>query len=266
MRTQRLVLFVAAATLLVAGCGEDDSPLAQTERNMASLRAGALDLTLAASAGGEDKPTGPVGFRLRGPFAFSDAHDLAVFDLTYSRLLGGDEETSRVRSTGEAAYVTVDGKSYRVPKADLASLRVSDDASGGFADLGISGWVRDARIAPGDKVDGEVTDVITGEVDAADMLSDLARVASSVGGDTQLSTLDGNGAKRLQKLVKSSSIRVVTTAKRRQLRSLKALVDFGTRTPKALRDSLGPYADARIQVTLTMRKGSPNLRVSAPAT
>jgi hypothetical protein len=266
MRLPRLaVALVAACALLLVGCGKDNSALAQTERNLASVEAGTLDLRLAASAGVHEDETGPVGFHLIGPFSFDSSHELAVFDLTFTRLLGGDEQVSRVRSTGESAFVTVEGKSYKVPQADLASLRVSDDGEGGLSGLGIAGWVRNAKVTPGDKLRGELTDVITGEVDAGDMLSDLARVAESVGGATELAALNGDAAERLQKLVKSSSIQVITTAKSRQLRSLRAAVDFGTRAPAALRKSLGPYADARIEVSLALRSGSRNLRVSAPA-
>jgi hypothetical protein len=263
----RRSLIGAAVVLLVAAtaCGNDNSALAQTEANMAKIQTGTIDLRLAANAGTGASETGPVGFALEGPFSFSSDHDLAVFDMTYTRLLGENKRVTRVRSTGKEAFVTLNGTTTEVDDDQLGPLRVSEDASGGLGDLGISGWVRNSKETPGDKVDGELTDVITGDVDVGDMLSDLARIARSVGGDTQLAALDGDAGARLQKLVRGSSIRVVTTAKKRELRALSAAVDFGTRAPAELRKILGAYADARIEVNLSLRKASKPLHVEAPS-
>ncbi len=250
-------------TLVAGGCGQP-SALEQTEANMAKLKAATMDLRLAASAGTGDTASGPVGFRLKGPFAFSTDHELAVFDLDYTQLLGSNSRTTEVRSTGEAAFVTAGNKTYRVTDDDVASLRVSKDAKGGFADLGIAGWVKDAKTKSGANEDGGPTEVITGKVNVGDLLSDLARTAGPLGGDDQLAALDPGAAERLQRLVRASTITVVTGAKDRQLRSLRAVMDFGTRTPKELRDVLGRYADARIEVRLSLTDRNKSLRVKAP--
>ncbi|MDP1794925.1 MAG: hypothetical protein Q8K63_12400 [Acidimicrobiales bacterium] len=255
-----------AAMAMLAACGETESDaLSQTEQRMAELKAATIDLRYAATAGAGDSQTDPVGFQLAGPFEFSDKHDLAVFDLTYTRLLGGDEEVTAVRSTGESAFATVEDTTYKIDDRDLDSLRISDDTDGGLGDLGIADWVRNPKTAPGDKIDGELTDVITGDVDVAAMLSDLARISESVGGDTELGDLDDDAASRLQKLVKASEIKIVTTSKNYDLKSLRAVVDFGTTAPAQLRKSLGAYADARLAITLTLKKATKQLRVEAPA-
>lgn len=258
-------LSAAAAMALTAACGGSESALAETDENLSSVKAATMDLRFAATSGTGDSQTDPVGFELSGPFSFDDTNDLAVFDLTYTRLLGGDEKESTVLSTGNAAFVTVGGKTYQVDEGDLAAFKISDDDGGGLTDLGIADWVRNETTRPGKEVDGEATDVITGDVDAADMLSDLARIARDVGGETQLSTLDGAAAERLRKLVRASSIRIVTTQETRELRSLRAVIDFGTRAPEELRRTLGRYADARIEVTLSMADVPKNFRVEAPA-
>ena len=167
---------------------------------------------------------------------------------------------TKVRSTGEDAFVTVGGKTYRVADKDVAPLRVTEDNAGGISDFGIAEWVND----PKTKTSG-ANEVITGNVDVGEMLTDLARVAGSVGNDSELAALDGDAAARLQKLVRSSDIRIVTTAKGHQLRSLRALVNFGTKAPEELRRTLGKYAEAKIEVTLTVAKSSPSLKVTAPA-
>jgi endonuclease YncB( thermonuclease family) len=266
---RRLTAWCAAAafvTMVAGACGGDASALAQTDHNMAKLKAAAIDLRLAASAGDTADGTKPVGFRLAGPFEFSQRHDLAVFDVTYTRLLGDRSQTTEVRSTGEAAFVTAGGKAYRVARGDLAPLRVSKDAGNGFGDLGISGWVISPKTRAGTKVDGQATEVITGEVDAPDLLSDLARMAGPLGGDNQLQPLGKKAAERLRRFVRASTITVVTGAKDRQLRSLHAVVNFGTSAPVELRKTLGRYAQARIDVRLTMKKQNSALRVAPPQT
>ena len=262
----RVALGVAGVLVLGLGaCGDSESALEETESNMAKLKAATIDLRLASSAGSGSNETGPVGFRLAGPFTMSAEHDLAVFDLTYTKLLGATSQTTKVRSTGEAAFVTTGGKVYKVAEDDTGPLQVSDDSGGGFGDLGIAGWVRDPKVSAGSTVDGERTEVIKGAVNAADLMSDLTRVAGQFGDDEELAALDDEAAERLQKLVRSSTIEVITGAEDRQLRSLHAVVDFGTRTPKELRKSLGAYADARIEVRLTLKDAPRNLRVETPA-
>jgi hypothetical protein len=266
MRTRPTTLVAGLAVLLalaVGACGKP-SALEQTQNNMAKLKAATMDLRLAASAGAGDSASGPVGFRLKGPFAFSTEHDLAVFDLDYTQLLGSDARTTEVRSTGEAAFVTAGGKTYRVADHDLGSLRVSKSTKGGFADLGIAGWVKDAKVKSGATVDGARTEVITGNVNVGDLLSDLARTAGPLGGDDQLAALDEGAAERLQHLVRASTITVITGAEDRQLRSLRAVMDFGTTAPRELRNVLGKYADARIEVRLALTDRNKSLRVKAP--
>jgi hypothetical protein len=226
---------------------------------MAKLKTATIDLRLAASAGSGDTVSGPAGFRLSGPFSFEGNHKLAVFNLAYTQLLGSTSKVTKVSSTGSAAFVDAGAKTYRVAQKDLGPLRLADNPSGGFNDLGIAGWVENAKT-----VKGTTTDRITGEVDAPDLLSDLARVAGPLGGDDQLAALDGAAATRLQNLVKASSIEVVTGAKDHQLQSLHAVIDFGTRAPIELRRTLGKYAQARIDVRVSMKKLTNPLRVTAP--
>ena len=250
----------AVALLALAACGSNASALEQTESNMAKLKSGNLDLRLSATAGSGETATGPVGFRLNGPFSLTGDQELAVFDLEYTKLLGGTSTSTKVLSTGSAAFVDTGAQTYQVADKDLGALRLSDDPSGGISDLGIAGWVNDAKT----KKTGD-TETITGTVDVGDMLSDLARVAQSVGGEDGLTSLGGDAAERLQKLVRSSAITVVTSADHHELSSLRAVVDFGTRAPTELKRTLGKYAQARIEVRLAMKPLTGPLRVEAPA-
>ena len=248
----RRALLVAVVAL--AACGGDDGgdgPLAGAERAMADLDAGRIDLQLSASAGG-DEPTGPVGFRVVGPFSF-DGEGNAVLDLEYTRLLGSEEAVTQVVSTGDAVYVVTEGDVVEVPAEQASALRLGD-GSGGIADLGVAGWVREPSV-----VDGTVT----GEVDVADFLTDLARVGAQVSGDVDVAPLEGDAAERLAALAQSSEAEIVLGDDDLPS-SIRIVVDFGSEVPPELQDALGPYASARLELSVALERLDEPLTVEAP--
>ena len=256
----RALTSIVGVLLLASACGGggDGGPLADAEDAMAELEAGRVSLQLSATAG-TDQPTGEVGFRMEGPFSFASDGDLPVLDLEYVQLLGGDDEAvTRVVSTGRAVYVVVDGKVTEVPPERAGALRLGDGGEG-FADLGIGGWVEDAEVE--ERADG--ASVVRGRADVADLLSDLARIGAQVGGGEGPGNLDREAARRLDGLARSSEV-VVELAEDDLPRNLRAVVDFGGRVPDELRQALGRYASARIQLTLSLERITEPLSVEAP--
>ena len=232
--------------LLVAACGggDDGSVLADAEEHLAGLQAATVSLELTAAT-----PTsGPVGFRLEGPFDFDSGGDLPVLDLTYTRLLGDDEQAVRIVSDGETVTVEQDGADpVEVPDDDLDALRLGDGSAAGLEGLDLADWVEDAEEAE----DGSTT-TVTGELDAAALLQDLNRIVAEVAGAEGLGQLDDDAADELASHVQESSIEVVTEGDDHRLRSLDAAVDFGRDVPEGLEDALGPYAAARLQLRLAL--------------
>ena len=249
-------LAALAALAGLGGCSDDGGPLDGAEEAMAGLEAGRMALQLSATAGA-DQPAGPVGFRMEGPFSLASEGDLPVLDLRYTRLLGGTEDVVQVVSTGEVAYVVASGQVTQVPEDQTGALRLGDPGDG-FADLGIAGWVEDPKVQ--ERSDG--SSVVTGKADVSDLLSDLARIGAQVGGENP-TDLDGDAAARLDRLARSSEV-VVEVAEDDLPRSIKAVVDFGARVPDELREALGPYAAARIELTLTLERLTEPLKVQAP--
>ena len=255
---RRLTLagLAVAAALGVAGCGGDDAPLDRADDAMARLDAGSMQLQLTAVAG-TDAGTGPVGFRMEGPFSTAEG-DMAVLDLRYTRLLGGKESVTRVVSTGDAVYVVADGKTTELPADDAAELALGD-GGGGVGDLGIAGWARDENVA--ERADG--TTVVTASIDVADFLSDLARLTEQVGGGDGAGKLDAKSAERLAALARSTEL-AVELGKDDLPRSVRAVVDFGATVPDRLREALGPFASARLEFTLTLERLTKPLVVRKP--
>ena len=240
---RRLALGLAAllAVALVA-CGNDAGPLAKAERAMATLDAGRIDFALTAGTAGEK----PVGFRMQGPFAFEDGLEFPTFDLRSTSLLGAETIETRLMSDGASVYVMDNGTKVRVPSERASLLRLGN-GGGGFADLGVGGWVDDPSVE--ERSNG--SRVITGTVNAADLLSDLARISGQVAGRNSTG-LDRDSASRIARLVRHSEFRAELD--RTDLpRRLHAVVDFGRELPAALRQSLGPYASPRLEVNLEMQ-------------
>lgn len=224
---------------------------------MAGLDAGRLSLQYSATVGSE-APTGPVGFRMEGPFSFDGGGSLPVLDMRYTRLLGGREVVTRLVSTGEAVFVVSDGQVTEVPPEQAALLRLGDGGEG-VTDLGISGWVRDPKVE--DRADG--MRVVTGPADVGDLLSDLARIADQLGGAEGGEGLDADAAARLERLVRSSEV-TVEIAEDGLPRSVRAVVDFGRDVPVELVEALGPFASAHLELTLALARQTTALRVDVP--
>jgi hypothetical protein len=211
---------------------------------MADVEAGRMDVELTASAADVAKP---IGFKVEGTFDVSGDGDLPVLDFTYTELLADDENVATVTSDGDQVVVDVDGEQHVLTADDASALRMGDDE--GFADLGIASWVQD----PKEEKQGDTT-VVTGTVDAADLLSDIARIAAQVNAAGDIAPLDGDAADRLAKLVRSSDIEVVIGADDVP-RSVDATLDFGADVPAELEDALGPYAAAKLRLVVSLEPG-----------
>ena len=254
--TSRLGVAAVVAVALVACGGDDDDPLAAAERAMAELDAGRIELQLTATAGADD-PTGPVGFRVEGPFSYTGDGELAVVDLSYTQLLGEEQLTTRVVSTGSDAYVVSDDDVVALTGDDIAPLRLGD-GNGSVTDLGIGGWIRDPQVT-----DGDGGRTITGEVAVGDFLGDLARVGAQVAGDPDVAALDDDTAERLDGLAQSSEAEVVLGDDDLP-QSVRLVVDFGGEVPAELQEALGPYASTRLELTMELERLTEPLQVEAP--
>ena len=233
---------MVASVLLLAACGGgggDGDVLADAEEHLAGLTEAAIDLELSASTEG----SGPVGFRLAGSFSFESDGELPVLDLTYTRLLGGDEESVEVVSDGTT--VTVDG--VEVPERQVGTLRLGKGEVAGLEELDLADWVEDPRA----EEDGATT-TVTGELDGAAVLRDLNRISAEVAGAEGIAELDDDAAARLEERITESSIEVVTEGDDHRFRSLEAVLDFGTEVPEGLEDALGPYAAPRLELRLRL--------------
>jgi hypothetical protein len=249
MRGRRLAhLGAAVIALALVGCGRaTPGPLADTDRAMATLDAARIDLAVMATRADDARSVNPVGFRMEGPFSYEDDRPFPQLDLRYTTLLGARQHAVRIVSDGHTLeLVHGSGDRTPVPPRQAALLRLGR-GDGGIADLGVSGWVNDAAVI--ERPDG--TRLVTGRVDVADLLSDLARISTQAAGGDAGKALDGDSARRLDRLAHQSEF-TAELDEHDLPRQLRAVLDFGPELPAELRAALGPFASPRLEVSLSV--------------
>ena len=252
MRARRFVALGASLlvfALALGACGKEVAgPLADADRAMAKLDAARIDLAVMATKADDSRSENPVGFRMEGPFSYEDDRPFPELDLRYTSLLGARQQAVRVVSDGHTVELVHDsGARTAVPPQQANLLRLGP-GNGGIADLGIGGWVKDAAVV--ERPDG--TRLVTGQVNVADLLSDLARINAQAAGTEAGKSLDGDRARRLDRLARQSEF--TAELDHNDLpRQLRATLDFGPEMPAELRAALGPYASPRLEVSLSVQ-------------
>lgn len=260
---RRALALLAGGAVLLAACGNDDSILERADRAMAKLERGELTVKLTASSGEpEGRAAGPVGFSVGGRFDVAVDTTLPVLDVTYTRLLGEQQEVLNLRSDGTRMVVVTDGTTVDVPPEQARRLHLAEgDRPAGFGELGVGGWITEPTETEGPVVDGVATRKVTGPVDAADLMSDLAVLAGQVSGQ-EPSRLEGESAERVRSRVRSGDVEMLVDENDLP-RRVRATVDFGSTVAPEVQKALGPYAAARLEVILEIR--APGAPVTPPS-
>jgi len=256
---RRLAAFAVLASL-ACGCGGSRSAsgiLSDTASSLDDIKSGTLgfDLLVTPTRSGSR----PFGFKLNGPFS-TRGGGLPTTRATYTQIANGKSATVTLISTGSAGFITVDGKTYRLPADRLAPLRSATAVFGGEgSSLPLDDWIRDAKVTDGGSVGGAQTDHVRGRLDLARAVADLGALAP--GGKA----LNARERGQLARAARTATIDVWSGTKDHLLRKLAIDVDLGLEVPPGLRAALGNLVGARVQVTLAV--GDPNrpVTVRAPA-
>jgi hypothetical protein len=261
-RRRRCATAVVAVAALLGGCGDRSSTLERADRALGELERGDISVAVRARAGEGRDTAGPVGFDIGGRFDIAADTRLPVLDLTYTRLLGDRREEMTVQSDGTRMVVTTDGVPVEVPPEQARRLELEGERRAGVGDLGVGGWITEASESDGPVVDGVPTRRVTGPVDAADLMSDLAALAGELSGQDSAPRLDEESAERVRSRLQSGDVEILVDGDDLP-RRVRATADFGATVAPELRRALGPYAGASIEVTLEVR--APGQPVALPA-
>ncbi len=258
-------LFAAFLALALTACGGGSSgptgALQETSDKLGDIRSGDLTLRMHVEGGGKQ-----AGFELQGRFALADEGELPVADLDYTQIAGDKEETVRLISTGEKAFVAIGNDVYELPEKQTASLRsaggqVSGDS--GLGSLDIGGWLIQPRLSDGGEVGGAETDRIQADLDVVRAANDILALIAGLDG-RQATQLEGRNAEQLRAATKSATIEVHTGKDDRLLRRLVIEARLGADVPAKLRDQLGGLANARFTFELAIADPNEDVEVQEP--
>jgi hypothetical protein len=261
----RRLLAVLGLSMLAACGGGADSALEEADEKLADVDSATLDLAFEARAVEGEEETGPVGFRLQGPFSFESEGELPVADLRYTRLLGRETQEASFISTGSAAFVRTDGRLVELDDEQVESLRLDEGDAGGGAgldQLDLAQWVEDPKEGNGPRVDGVATTRVTGRLNVAEALGDIARLAAQLGAaDSSVGDLSDDDRRRLARLADARTVEVVTGEDDGFLRRLRADVTF---RPATADQRLRALAGARLTIRLDLSRVNQRVEVNAP--
>jgi hypothetical protein len=253
------------AVLALAACGggggggEAGDVLRETADKLGEIRSGNITLELTFEA----KGLGRAGFALEGPVDL-DAEPLPVARLEVTQFAGERTDEVVFLSTGQKAYVEVDGETYELPPELVEEVRgaVGElEAEGGLEQIELDGWIVDPQLSDGPAVAGAATDRITAKLDVVNVVNGLLDIAGELGGAPQdTPRVEDENAERLRQSARNPRIVVLTGKEDRLLRRLELAVDFSPSAPDEVQRVLG----AGVRFLLEVRKPNSDVSVSEP--
>ena len=261
-------LAVAAALMLsLASCGADASDIVtETAHNLEELRSGLLELRVFAESAPGEEETAQAGFELVGSFQLPKEGALPVADLEYTDVGADEPVTQGFISTGEQAFIEVDGQAYELPPEQTETLL----GTGGndepvFEGASVDDWLVDPELTEGESLDGAEVDRVSGELDLVTALNDLFGIAQRFGASAAFTSIEGDEAKRVENAVESSSMEIITGSEDRLLRRLLIEVELALGEDVELAEVLGPLAGTSFTIDMSISEPNQPIEVEAPS-
>jgi hypothetical protein len=273
-RFRRLVPLFVLPALVAAGCGSSGGGDAGTAALLTdtfsagkTVKSGKLDVSLGFQAQGLPTLTGPIAFKLTGPFASQGAGKLPKFDFALDIAAGGQTIQAGATSLGDHGFIKLGGRAYTVDKALFEQFRAgyeksqraskTKDSNSSFKALGISpaSWLKDARKAGKADVGGTSTFHITSGVDVPRFLADVDRLlgkARNLGAGAQgvPQGISDKVRTAIQRSVKSARVDVYTGEKDHALRRIALRVSLVV--PKDVQKTAGGLTSGELRFDLTL--------------
>jgi hypothetical protein len=281
----RLLSLAAVALLgaaLVVGCGGDDGGdedpqqvLDETFSNDETVNSGVLDLSLSASAEGEEG--GNIDATLSGPFQGDEQKqgEFPQFDLTVDASGEGQGQEfdfeGGLIATSDAAFVSYQDNTYEVPSAFFNQIKEAseqaqrqaqgdeeEDAGAVFEQLGIdpSGWLTNLENEGDEDVEGTDTIHIHGDADVAAILEDIQSASEKTGGEA----IDADELTEVEDAVDEASIDVYSGKDDRILRKLD--LNLALTPPE---DSGATVDNVDIEFSVTLSDVNADQTIDAPS-
>jgi hypothetical protein len=284
----RRCLLLLVLPALAAGCGSSGGGdagtatlLKDTFSGGKAVKSGKLDVSLGFEAQGLPSLTGPVAFKLAGPFASEGAGKLPKFDFDLDIAAGGQTINAGAISLGDSGYLKFGGKAYTVDKALFDQFRTGyeksqqsakgKDAGPSFKALGVSpsAWLKGARKVGKAQVGGTSTFHITAGVDVPRFLADVNRLlakAKNLGGASTQGVPQGISPAvqtTIERSVKHAQVDVYTGEDDHALRRLTLSVSLVV--PKDAQKTAGGLKSGELRFDLTIADLNNDQTIRAPS-
>ncbi|TML06528.1 MAG: hypothetical protein E6G41_06865 [Actinobacteria bacterium] len=284
----RRCLLLLVLPALVAGCGGSGGGDASTSTLLKdtfagdkTVKSGKLDVSLGVQAQGLPSLTGPLAFKLAGPFTSIGSGKLPKFDFDLDIAAGGQTVKAGAVSLGDTGYLKFGGQTYSVDKALFdqfkngyeKSQKQSKGSSGGasFKALGVNPgtWLTNARKVGKADVGGTETFHITSGVNVQRFLADvntLLSKAKNLGGSSAQGVPQGLSPavqSTIERSVKSAQVDVYTGVDDHALRRLALSVSLAV--PKDAQKTAGGLKSGELRFDLTIADLNKAQAINAPA-
>jgi hypothetical protein len=263
-RSRLSVGVLAAVLLATVSCGnsarDSDSArdvLAATAKGLRDVRSARMVFDVQTSSG----TTKGFGFRLEGPFEVQDG-ELPEAELEYTQRAGTKEGSTTFLSTGERAYVVVDGAAYELPEDQTKGLSGENAGGAGLGTLQLEEWMIDPKVTDGPVIDGVETDHVTARLRAGAALRDIAALAGGLGADS--SVLSALADADLAEAAEQSTVELWTGADDDVLRRLVLTVRLSARPGTELPPAVKDLAPVTLALELTLSDINADVQVVAP--
>jgi hypothetical protein len=244
-RTRALVLFALASALLISACGgggssgEDPQLLIhQTFSNPTPIRSGTMDLDVRIETSGGDNP-GTLEVKLGGRFQGQGNGQFPQFDFDVSlKAESGSQNitgTGGLTSTGDGAFVNVQGTEYSVPRqlydefvTSYTQLQGQNGAQGSGLlqrlNIDLANWLTDLKNEGSEDVEGTKTIHISGKANVSQIVDDLKTIAQRAG--SAVGNVDLRRLNQLNDVIQSGDVDVNSGESDKLLRRLQLSLDL----------------------------------------
>jgi hypothetical protein len=293
IRSLAAILAATVAAIGVAACGGSSSGsgssgsdgsssassspqtlLKQTFSSASAVKSGRVNFQIVITPTGSSIITTPITVSLSGPYEQAQKGQVPQSDLTISFTGLGKHATFGVLSTKTAAYITLQGTSYKLPAADFKQLSQSASQGSAFgsvpglSSLGINpeNWLKNPQIVGTEEVDGTLTEHLSATLDVSKVIADvntlLTKDASKLGAAAGTDHISAATARKVTAAIKNPTIDLWTGKNDTILRRLQ----LGATVPVSGTTSteLGGLTSASFKVTIDTTDVNQPQTITAP--
>ena len=291
IRLLSAILTATAAAIGVAACGSSASGgsgsgsaatstdsstlLKQTFSSGSTVRSGKLSFRIVITPTGSSIITAPITLTVSGPFVQAERGKLPESDFTIAFNGVGKHASFGVLSTRKAAYISLQGTSYKLPAADFKQINrdVSRGSSTGtlpgLSSLGINPekWLSNPQVVGTEQVNGAQTEHLSATLDVVRVLDDfntlLTKDASKLNVPAGTEHISPATVRKIAAAIKNPTVDVWTGRSDRILRRMQ----IGATVPVSGSTStqLGGLTSAAFKITIDASDINQPQTITAPS-